>query len=218
MSLPTDNHNADTKNYASMVNVAHDVDRNTEGKVTKVTNIRLQDSYRKYSKYGDTDEEKAFKWFVENILAVMSPKETDFQGKKSKKRISEIFSPADEAWALMVLLNEKDQWDWEHSGKRGPKPGKYFTSSSTGKSWSQDDIDKLKLIQKWVNGRREVQSMIEWEERYKDDFKNQQDEHQMNAGVGSSNGSGEDDEVDEEENDSFRIFMQTNFDIETAKV
>lgn len=212
MSLPTDNHNT-AKDYASIVNLAHDVIRNNEGKVTKVINIHLKDSYRKYSEYGDTDEEKAFKWFVENILAVMSPKETDFDRIKSEKRISEIFSPADEAWGLMVLLNEKEQWDWELGGKRGPNPGKYFTASSNGKSWSQNN-----RIKKWVKERREQQSMIEWEERYKDAFKNQH-EQEMNTGVGSSEAY----QLEEEESDRFRKFMETNWPtasegIETPKV
>ena len=88
-------------------------------KKAKVKIISLggeENNYRKYG-LGDTegDQQAAFVWFVENILAKVSPTRTKFITNRTDLLVSEIFSAEDEAWALLILSNEYRVWLWDEN-------------------------------------------------------------------------------------------------------
>lgn len=86
-------------------------------KKVKITHLGGEDNnYRKYEP-GDTEENQqaAFVWFVENILAKISSTRTKFFTNRTDVLVSNIFSAEDEAWALLILTNEYRVWVWDEN-------------------------------------------------------------------------------------------------------
>ena len=83
----------------------------------KITHLGGEENnYRIYGP-GDTEEDQqaAFVWFVENILAKISSTRTKFIDHRTDKLVSNIFSAEDEAWALLILKNEYKVWVWDEN-------------------------------------------------------------------------------------------------------
>lgn len=105
-------------------------------KVGNDGSVELQDSYRMYGN-GETDNKEAeeqFVWFIENIVAKINPRKCEYHSRCPHHDISQIFDHSDEAWGLMILLNEYEVWEWEAEKKMSgcepsnPKPKTRFTS------------------------------------------------------------------------------------------
>ena len=52
-----------------------------------------------------------FEYFCDRILSRLRPRDTKYKERKTKERLSAIFTPSDEAFALMILYNEIDRWE-----------------------------------------------------------------------------------------------------------
>ena len=86
-------------------------------KKVKITHLGGEDNnYRKYEQgEREEDQQAAFVWFVENILAKISSTRTKFFTYRTDVLVSEIFSAEDEAWALLILTNEYRVWLWDEN-------------------------------------------------------------------------------------------------------
>mmetsp|Transcript_1367 Transcript_1367/g.2862 ORF Transcript_1367/g.2862 Transcript_1367/m.2862 type:complete len:681 (-) Transcript_1367:32-2074(-) len=85
-------------------------DPNNEGEVM------INPGYRNYS-IANNDE---FCYFVRRILPAINPKKLNFGKDCVYKKISEMFSVSDEAFALLVLYNELHVW--KENMKQGDQP------------------------------------------------------------------------------------------------
>ena len=57
-----------------------------------------------------TEPSQGFLYFLERIVAAISPKTTNFKRGQTRIQISKIFTVSDEAFALLFLFNEYDGW------------------------------------------------------------------------------------------------------------
>ena len=65
----------------------------------------------KYRRWDEKNGNKEFEYFCERILSRLRPIQTRFRVRKEEDLLSTIFTPSDEAFALMIIYNEKDRWD-----------------------------------------------------------------------------------------------------------
>lgn len=81
------------------------------------------------------DDESAFVFFATTFLPLVNNSFNNFKHKKGKKVISEIFTVSDEAYALLMLINDLPGMDWRKRGKPEEEPAqtrKPFTSGDSG--------------------------------------------------------------------------------------
>lgn len=179
--------------------------------------VRLHDSYRRFGENNatatQTDNERAFVWFVENILVECggtATRKCAFRELKTKKELSNIFTSMDEAWALLVLLNEHHLWDWDlqnpptkkpnddddislggahrkkkprgRASKPSGAPKKKFTDWKRGSSdgWGDMGRDAFAQILDLVEARRAEDSSQEWETHFMCDEREAVMRHQNN--------------------------------------
>ena len=80
----------------------------------KPDNVILNPDYRRNSENDD------FKYFVSRILPAMNPSKSKFSTSKTHSVLSDIFTPCDEAYGLLLIHNElhvwKQQEDRKHTG------------------------------------------------------------------------------------------------------
>ena len=124
-----------------------------------------------------------------------------FEKRKLHATISNIFSPSDEAFGLMMILNELHVWDMQyhfeldqmkkHGGtflskgknkKRLPRGTKTFVDYRSGlqKGWSEEGLFVFNMIYKEVKKRREESKELEemMRQRFiKESNGNQQQKH-----------------------------------------
>ena len=144
--------------------------------------VKLRESYRNY----DSDAagmysaaEKQFVWFVENIVSKVNPRKTEYTSRCAHHEISNIFHETDEAWGLMILLNEYEVWEWEAAKRMSDdmdaycevhkKPKTRFTSrehTNSKKEWSGHDIDMFQDICRLVKLRRADDVSKKWETEF----------------------------------------------------
>ena len=67
----------------------------------------LHPNYRSYEDEGLNE----FEYFCDRILSRLRPRDTKYKERKTKEPLSAIFTPSDEAFALMILYNELDRWE-----------------------------------------------------------------------------------------------------------
>ena len=146
---------------------------------TKNPAVQLNDKYRRYEYGAGGDGD--FLWFVENVLSAQNVLRTKFAQRKSSATISEIFTIQDEAFALVVLLNEFHCWevDWKKQQRKKnpnaethteilPDVGKKFVNKKSGKKQSWDDLGRTVFYQlcNQVQKRREEDVSKRWEAAY----------------------------------------------------
>ena len=84
-----------------------------------------------------------FYYFVTRMLSSVNNKITNFEGKKANILFGEIFSVSDEAYALIILINELHVWKEQIKEKKKQNKNKLkckFVSPRSGKkdSWSNE--------------------------------------------------------------------------------
>ena len=67
----------------------------------------LHPHYRSFEDEGLNE----FEYFCDRILSRLRPRDTKYKERKTKEPLSAIFTPSDEAFALMILYNELDRWE-----------------------------------------------------------------------------------------------------------
>lgn len=139
--------------------------------------VELHNDYRRYEFGAKSDGD--FLWFVENVLSAQNVLQTKFATRKSSETISQIFTIQDEAFALLVLLNEFHCWevDWmkKNPGARTDtrtnsiqEVEKLFVSKKSGKKHSWDDlgINVFYQLCNLVQERRKEDMSKRWEAAY----------------------------------------------------
>ena len=138
--------------------------------------VTLHEKYRRYE-YGRGDED--FLWFVENVLSAQNACKTKFAQRKSTMTVSEIFTPQDEAFGLVVLLNEVHCWkeDWINQknkiegivSDRTNQAQKLYIKRKSGSKdpWDEFGIMVYKQLIVEVKKRREEEESKKWEAAYK---------------------------------------------------
>ena len=117
--------------------------------------LKIPDGYRRL------DENKNLNYLFSRMVTAIHPSGHSFHREKGMKRISEIFSSSDEAFALLVIYNEIDRWKYvakkdrekmvkevenqeqEQQKKRkrdSNVPAKKFNNASSGEKdgWSEE--------------------------------------------------------------------------------
>ena len=102
-----------------------------------------------------------FEYFCDRILSRLRPRDTKYKERKTKEPLSAIFTPSDEAFALMIHYNELDRWEnipdpdtleaMEVSKKRKWKNTveKKFCSSTRGCTDGWEEEGKQICITSW---------------------------------------------------------------------
>eukprot|EP00536_Pseudo-nitzschia_multiseries_P008390 jgi/Psemu1/20308/gm1.20308_g len=103
-----------------------------------------------------------FKYFMKRILGAVSPKQTDFKRKSVRMTVSNIFTPSNEAFALLFLYNDYDSW---LNTTKGMRLRKKFTDGKSGnkEGWSNQGQDLYEYLVSELEERREEQQSKELE-------------------------------------------------------
>ena len=124
----------------------------------------IDKNYRLYERDGNEE----FEYFVTRLVERVRPRQTKFGQKKSTKRISEIFTPSDEAYALLVLHNELELWTHQikmktTEGKSGRqlRGKKTFTDCNGGVGWNREGIRLMAKVMTQIRLRREQSISLE---------------------------------------------------------
>ena len=114
-------------------------------------------------------ENDDFKYFVSRILPAMNPSKSKFSTSKTHSVLSDIFTPCDEAYGLLLIHNElhvwKQQEDRKHTGAEiENKEKKRFTNGKLGNGWTKQGRNLFtKLAQQIIKLREsdETGSILE---------------------------------------------------------
>ena len=112
--------------------------------------------------YRKTNSEE-FRYFISRMVPAMNPSGHQFLHQRGTKLVSDIFSASDEAYALMVIYNEKHRWDANIENENGQQDGqkeiklpKRFNFSKSGQkdSWSVEGRKLFGKLHKEITKRR----------------------------------------------------------------
>ena len=71
----------------------------------------VEEKYILPPNYRRIETKDEFKYFVNRILAAVNVKNTEYHLQKHNKKINDIFSVSDKAFALLLLFNEFKRWN-----------------------------------------------------------------------------------------------------------
>ena len=107
-----------------------------EGVLKKNVNWELEMGEPKYTIDPEyrTISSNGFLYFATKILPCVNARRTNFKVKRRKEALSDIFTVSDEAYALALLINEYDSYQFKlkTDDEVGVRPMKPFTSSASG--------------------------------------------------------------------------------------
>ena len=91
--------------------------------------------------YRRDPENEDFKYFISRILPAMNPSKSKFSTSKTQSVLSDIFTPCDEAYGLLLIHNELHVWEQQEDRKNTGvetenKEKKRFTNGKLGNGWS----------------------------------------------------------------------------------
>ena len=108
--------------------------------------------------YRNSDEATPeFRYFAERILAAVDPRRNKFKDKKGMKPLREIYTVTDEAFGLLILLNELHCWEAVADKEPGAKfVRKKFCDAKSGSKngWSEKGLRVYNRICKNLRTRR----------------------------------------------------------------
>ena len=136
----------------------------------------LPENYRRWDK-----PPEEFRYMIENVLQPIRPTTISFRDQKAQRPLSEIFTVSDEAFGLVILLNEYHCW----AGNK--REGKRFVCAKSGnpQGWTTAGINAYLTLCKNVKQRRLEESSRKLEEIIMSEY----------AGITGTNGrSGNDEE------------------------
>eukprot|EP00536_Pseudo-nitzschia_multiseries_P016912 jgi/Psemu1/48351/gm1.48351_g len=124
--------------------------------ITDTQDVNSENRYQLHKDYRRKNSPE-FKYFMKRILGAVSPKQTDFKRKSVRMTISTIFTPSDEAFALLFLYNGYDS-------NEGQDLYEYLVSELEERREEQQskelETEILKMYQK-QNGNRKQQDKEE---------------------------------------------------------
>ena len=112
-----------------------------------------------YLHFDKTGNEEFEYYFCDRILSRMRSQQTKFRDRKTKIMLSDIFTPPDEAFALMIIYNEQECWDSE----REPSTVEMVTGVDST-SESQDSMGRTGNQNGTIQLRRNsvLQGVVDW--------------------------------------------------------
>ena len=114
-----------------------------------------------------------FRCFMDRIMPAISPSRSCHNKHKGMKTLSEMFTVSDEAFGLLMLLNEFDSWkakeNEESTGAKAGHTTKRFVDGRSGnkEGWNVAGINTCKRLCKNLVKRRADGSSLELEEMMK---------------------------------------------------
>lgn len=109
--------------------------------------------------------------FTTVSYAMLEKKYTNWSTRKAKAKVSDIFTPSDEAFGLLVLYNGLNVWNKQYimmkeENKRGAKLriDKRFCGHKLGKGWSREGLLTYNLLKNNIEERRKKMGSMEIEE------------------------------------------------------
>ena len=82
-----------------------------------------------------------FEYFFDRIMSRIRPRDTKYKDRKTKEPLSAIFTPSDEAFALLIIYNEIDRWE------NIPDPVSLETTEVTKKRKWKNTVEKNSALQ-----------------------------------------------------------------------
>ena len=119
----------------------------------------IRPEYRRPNMFDDDQ----YQYFLTRILSAINPGVTNFNTRKSRELISDIFTVSDEAFGLMMIHNEYRVWVEQKKIKDGPDPRRkgrekkrYCDQRSGSKDgWTQEGMRVFSKLCKRVKELRE---------------------------------------------------------------
>ena len=87
--------------------------------------------------YRRDPENEDFKYFISRILPAMNPSKSKFSTSKTQSVLSDIFTPCDEAYGLLLIHNELHVWEQQEEVETENQEKKRFTNGKLGNGWSR---------------------------------------------------------------------------------
>jgi len=124
-----------------------------------------------------------FRYFMKRIMPAIAPYRSKYDRYKGVKNLSQMYTITDEAFGLLMLLNEFDNWKAKAEAKAsGEKAGylrKKFVDGRSGNraGWNLAGLNTYVRICKHLKTRRDEKESIEMEEIMKSEnasYDNQQ--------------------------------------------
>lgn len=133
--------------------------------------------YVMHENYRKTDSEELH-YFVTRLLPCVNTKYTSYNKKCRDKRVSEVFTPNDEAFALALLMNELESYNFIIAKREKAitsntmKKKKPFTSSASGNKvgWNHHGLETYELMEGEIEDRRKEDASTKFEERVMEEF------------------------------------------------
>lgn len=102
-----------------------------------------------------------WRFFATKYLPCVNAKITNFRLKSHRQLVSEIFTGSDEAYAIALLINEYENYQFTLSDPLrggGDRPKKPFTNSRSGKTsgWNNSGLETYKSLIKQVEELRQL--------------------------------------------------------------
>ena len=119
--------------------------------------------YVMHENYRKTDSDELY-YFLTRLLPCVNTKYTNYKNRKCcEKRLGEVFTTNDEAFALALLINELDSYNFLIAKKNNEitsdtiKKKKPFTSSASGNKvgWNNHGLKTLESMEREIKHRRE---------------------------------------------------------------
>ena len=130
----------------------------------------LPKDYRRW-----TEPTEDFRFFMESIMPAIAPHRCKFHEKKGIRKLSEIYTVSDEAFGLVVLLNELHCWEEKANEKETGVIGKTRKTFVNGRSgnkqgWNIKGVNIYNRICKNLQKRRLEQGSMELERKMYEEY------------------------------------------------
>ena len=178
-------------------------------------------------KIRDKNNYDIFRSFVHYFLRYAVPKKT-YMSKRTTQTVSEIFTPADEAFCLLCMMNYWDEWELRNSSvdKKINKKNimTYWTSSSGAQhgeksqedyyvcGWSAEGRNRFNKILVYVVNVRKKQQQKSFEQRLMKEYMDE--DNNMKSRKRRRND--DDDTTNEGENEVYDMYAIENGDVDGA--
>lgn len=132
----------------------------------------LHPEYRRYT--GDSIINDEFIFFVTKLLATICPNQHKFKKNNHIKLISEIFTPSDEAYVLVLLWAQKRHWEKQKTdidrGQKLTKKKEENCLNQTGIGWCKEEQLLYGAVLNEIKIRREEETSIQLEIHLRDEY------------------------------------------------
>eukprot|EP00536_Pseudo-nitzschia_multiseries_P002339 jgi/Psemu1/5315/gm1.5315_g len=128
--------------------------------ITDTQDLNSENRYQLHKDYRRKNSPE-FKYFMKRILEAVSPKQTDFKRKSVRMTVGNIFTPSNEAFALLFLYNDYNSWlnTTKGTSNEGQDLYEYLVSELEERREEQQlkelETEILKMYQKQNDNRKQ---------------------------------------------------------------